>query len=133
MSGIELHSMAAVSGSDRLTAALPAACHREPKRYVDPDPVAVKLSVVSTREDFDALEAEWAALEARVEAPHQVFQSFNWCWHWCNHYLPRANGGKPSLELAIVTGRMAGRLVMVWPLVTERKLGVRIRVGSASR
>ena len=126
MPDIELHSMAGMSGAERVAATITADRLTDARRYVDPDPVAMKLSVVSARQDFDALAAEWRALEARTHAPHQVFQSFNWCWHWCNHYLPGGGGAKPPLELAVVTGRMAGRLVMVWPLVVERSFGVRI-------
>ena len=51
------------------------------------------------------------------------FQTFNWNWHWCNHYLAAASG-ETGPSLAIVTGRRHGRLVMVWPLVSERVAGL---------
>ena len=63
------------------------------------------------------------ALRAR-RLPAQVFQTFNWNWHWANHYLGSSEGGITGVELAIVTGRREGKLVMVWPLVTERVRGI---------
>ena len=47
-----------------------------------------------------------------------MFQTFNWLWHWCNHFLPAP--GEGGAELAIVTATIDDRLVMVWPLVRER-------------
>jgi CelD/BcsL family acetyltransferase involved in cellulose biosynthesis len=127
MSGNELNVSAGASGRQCLvTPSSPVARSTDARRYADPDPVAVKLSLLSTREDFDALERDWTALEARADAAHQIFQSFNWCWHWCNHYLPKTNGTRARLQLAVVTGRVAGRLVMVWPLVVEHTIGLRI-------
>ncbi len=65
----------------------------------------------------------------RAGRGEQVFQSFNWNWHWCNHYLREGRGP----QLAIVTGRRAGRLVMLWPLVKERVAGLASSPGWASR
>src|SRR5262245_20127785 len=78
---------------------------------------ACDLALVSDRSAFDALEAQWNALFERSGRDTQLFQSFNWLWHWCNHYLTNDSQGA---RLAIVTGRRSGRLVMVWPLVIER-------------
>jgi len=86
---------------------------------------ACQLAFVRDRAGFDALEAEWKALFERAGQSTQLFQRFNWLWHWCNHYLadPQAAGQGP--RLAIVTARREGRLVMVWPLVSERAGGVK--------
>ena len=35
--------------------------------------------------------------EARAGASAQVFQTFNWNWHWANHYL-----GKPYDEVELL-------------------------------
>jgi CelD/BcsL family acetyltransferase involved in cellulose biosynthesis len=75
------------------------------------DPNVDRFTLVSTRRDFDALDGEWTALFDRAGTGRHVFQSFNWLWHWCNHYL----GVRDTL--AIVTVRREGRLVMVWPLI----------------
>ncbi len=81
---------------------------------------ALAFEIVSAREGFDALEQDWNALFDRAGRPAQAFQSFNWLWHWANHYLaPSAAPG-----LAIVTVRRAGRLILVWPLVRERTAGL---------
>ena len=77
--------------------------------------------IVSTRSGFDALATEWDALFDRAGEGTQLFQTFSWCWHWCNHYLADA---AEKNSLAIVTGRRAGRLVLVWPLVTVRTAGM---------
>lgn len=77
--------------------------------------------IVSTRSGFDNLASEWDALFDRAGNGAQLFQTFNWCWHWCNHYLSDAD---KKHSLAVVTGRRAGRLVLVWPLVVGRSSGL---------
>ncbi len=81
------------------------------------------FALVTDRAGFDALEAEWNDLFWRAGTGAQVFQTFNWGWHWCNHFLT-ASAGEPAASLAIVTGRSNGRLVMVWPLAAERVAGL---------
>ncbi len=82
-------------------------------------------AVVRTRDEFAALEADWNDLFARSGAGCSVFQTFNWCWHWTNHYLDSAHG---NCALSILTVRRAGRLVALWPLMTVRSAGA-IRIG----
>jgi CelD/BcsL family acetyltransferase involved in cellulose biosynthesis len=86
--------------------------------------VAVNFALITDRPAFDALEAEWNELFDRAGRPTQVFQTFNWNWHWANHYLSGSPGGIEGLKLSIVTGRRDGRLVMIWPLVSERVRGI---------
>jgi CelD/BcsL family acetyltransferase involved in cellulose biosynthesis len=74
------------------------------------------LAIVSTRAGFDALESEWNALFERSGQGTQMFQTFNWLWHWCNHFAGEGSG----VRLFIVTARRNGRLVLVWPLALER-------------
>lgn len=83
-------------------------------------PRCLKLEVITTRAGFDALEADWNDLYRRAGVCHQLFQSFNWCWHWCEHFLARDGRGP---QLAVVVARRRNRLVMVWPLVQERTRG----------
>lgn len=82
-----------------------------------------KLSLVTDRAGFNALESEWNRLFERAGSSIHMFQSFNWNWHWCNHYLAATHGKGPTL--AIVVGRRDGRVVMIWPLVTERVMGLK--------
>lgn len=77
------------------------------------------LALVTDRAQFEALEPEWNALFGLAGRPWQVFQTFNWLWHWTNHYLDEGS------TLSIVTGRREDRLVMVWPLVLRRISGLR--------
>ena len=79
-------------------------------------PLGVSFDLVSTRAEFDALEDEWNALFARAGQGTQLFQTFNWLWHWCNHFVD----GRSGTRLSVVTARRHGRLVLVWPLVSER-------------
>ncbi|AGK57685.1 protein involved in cellulose biosynthesis (CelD)-like protein [Hyphomicrobium denitrificans 1NES1] len=81
------------------------------------------LNLITERSAFDALEPEWNALFERAARSIHVFQSFNVCWHWANHFLAQESG-KSAPRLAILTGRRNGRLIMIWPLVSERMHGV---------
>lgn len=85
---------------------------------------ATVYEIVDTRPAFDALETEWNELFARAGRGTQVFQTFNWNWHWCNHYLPKSSGNGAATTLAVVTARQHGRLVMIWPMVKERSSGL---------
>ena len=84
---------------------------------------ACRFDLVTSRAGFEALAADWNDLFQRAGRGTQAFQTFDWNWHWCNHYL--AEGSRDTQSLAIVTGRRAGRLVMVWPLVATRIGGLR--------
>lgn len=84
-----------------------------------------KFTLVSNRAEFDALESDWNDLFDRVGRGTQIFQTFNWCWHWCNHYQKAASGEHPDETLAIVTGRRDGRLVLVCPFVIKQVAGLR--------
>lgn len=80
------------------------------------------FTLIDTRASFEALGPEWNALFDRAGRPEQVFQTFGWNWHWCRHYLGRRLWGR---RLAVVTGRLAGELVLVMPLVLERRAGLK--------
>lgn len=84
---------------------------------------AYTFELVTSRAAFDALEADWNDLFARAGHGIQVFQTFNWNWHWCNHYLD-GNAHADASTPAIVTARSAGRLVLVLPLVMTRTAGL---------
>lgn len=77
-----------------------------------------EVELVTSLAGFHALEADWNDLFERAGTDRHLFQTFNWLWHWANHFLPQ-NGGSGT-SLAIVTARAGGRLAMVWPLVVER-------------
>lgn len=81
------------------------------------------FEVISQRHELDALEQEWNALFERAGLPHQMFQTFNWTWHWCNaYYDDDARDGRQSL--CILLARHRGKLVMIWPLMRTRISGI---------
>jgi CelD/BcsL family acetyltransferase involved in cellulose biosynthesis len=93
--------------------------NRAPASAARADGAAHRISIITERAGFDALEAQWNALFERAGHPHQLFQSFNWLWHWANHYLDAGSG------LSILSGWREDRLVMVWPMAIVRSAGVR--------
>lgn len=92
----------------------PAPAEVQPPAHPEPP----RLNLVTTRSGFDALEPAWNALFAGAGRDTHLFQTFNWLWHWANHFLPAH--GQAGPKLAIVTAEAAGRLVLVLPLVVER-------------
>ncbi len=99
----------------------PTASHLEPQimRANPAHAAGTVFELIRTRAGFDALESEWNALFARAGRSEQMFMTFNWLWHWANHYLDR------NAELAIVSGRRNGQLLLLWPLMVERPAGLR--------
>ncbi|MEM8743883.1 MAG: GNAT family N-acetyltransferase [Pseudomonadota bacterium] len=83
----------------------------------------IALDVIADMAGFEALEAEWNDLFERTARSHQLFQSFNWNWHWCRSYLDQ-DASRSALRLSIVVGRRDGRAVMIWPLIADRHMGV---------
>ena len=84
---------------------------------------ALEFSLIDKLPAFEALADRWNALFDRHARPEHVFQSFGWCWHWARHYLARP--GRSGPRLAIVAGHRDGRLVLVLPLVSERRAGLK--------
>jgi CelD/BcsL family acetyltransferase involved in cellulose biosynthesis len=80
---------------------------------------AYTIKLVTTRAAFNALEGDWTELFERTATGRNIFQSFNWVWHWANHYLDA------KTTPAVVTVRRHGRLIMLWPLVVNVRGGAR--------
>lgn len=83
---------------------------------------AMALEIVRDMAALGDLEAGWSVLFTTHGSPEQVFQSYGWCWHWCRHYLSADE--QAACRLAIVIGRLDDRIVLVLPLVVERRAGV---------
>ena len=84
------------------------------------DTPEIAVETIDGIERFEELEAVWNELFARAAEPKNVFQSFNWHWHWARHYLK-----KDDQSLRIVAVWCGDDLIMVWPLVMTTALGVR--------
>jgi CelD/BcsL family acetyltransferase involved in cellulose biosynthesis len=82
-----------------------------------------RFELVTSRAAFDALEPAWNDLYERAGRGSQVFQAFNWNWHWCNHYLADTND--TNVSLAVVTAWRGDRLVLVLPLAVTRAAGLK--------
>lgn len=96
---------------------LPAVADRAPRDREKSQ--TLDFSIITEPSSFAALEPEWNDLFDRVASGAQIFQGFNWLWHWSNHFL--TNKGRGALRLAIVTGRRNGRLELVWPLAAKQR------------
>ncbi|MEM5433817.1 GNAT family N-acetyltransferase [Paraburkholderia diazotrophica] len=74
-----------------------------------------QYEIVTDESALRALQAEWNELWARARGAHN--QSFDFCWiAW--EQIAKPNGR----SLRCIVRRDAGRVVMVWPLVTYRRL-----------
>lgn len=108
----------------QLFEACPPVAETEPRAGIAREThAALALSTISDPRALEALGTEWSALFEACGRPHQVFQTFEWLSIWASVYLDRRT------RLAIVTGRRDGRLVLVWPLVVRRVVGIRILAG----
>jgi len=73
----------------------------------------LQFSVIADTPAFELLREDWNALWLRSACPH-IFLSFNWCWSaW--RRVAQARG----YDLCIVTGRLGGELVLLWPLMSD--------------
>lgn len=84
---------------------------------------SVTFALAGSMSEFEHLEAEWKALFDAVARPEQVFQGYAWNWHWCRHYL--SHNGRGKMRLAIVSGRIDGRLVLIAPFAVVCKAGLK--------
>ena len=78
------------------------------------------VETIDTLARFEEIEDEWNDLFDRASKPKQVFQTFNWHWHWCRHFLKENDA-----SLRIIGVWSGERLVMIWPLIIVRTMGVR--------
>lgn len=70
--------------------------------------------------NFLSLRDDWNELHATAATPSNVFQSHSFLRHWAEHYIEEPE------QIIVISGRVAGRLVMVWPLQMSRRLGVKL-------
>lgn len=76
---------------------------------------ARRYEVISGEAEFRALQSEWDALWSNAQG--YAYQSFGFCWlAW--KYVSKPHGRK----LKCIVCREDGKLVLVWPLATIRRL-----------
>jgi CelD/BcsL family acetyltransferase involved in cellulose biosynthesis len=84
---------------------------------MQPLPVpGLKLQTVSDSNGFRSLQSDWCALCERGNLQH-VFSSFEW---WLSAWTLHAEGR--GQQLTLVTGRLDGQLVLVWPMVRDGRV-----------
>ncbi len=106
--------------ADRLAVSADRAAHSRFETYGVKEGAQFAVETIEQVSRFEELEPYWNDLYTRIASPKHVFQTFNWHWHWCNHYFHGS-----GMKLRIVAVWSDDRLVMVWPLLIKRSLGVR--------
>lgn len=86
-----------------------------------PDEIVIPtFSIITTISEFNELQEDWNSLfETHASGP-QLFQTYNWIWHWIHQF---ENNPK---DIKILTGHIDEKLVLLAPLVQENKLGLKI-------
>ena len=86
-----------------------------------PDEIVIPtFSIITTISEFNKLQEDWNSLfEIHASGP-QLFQTYNWIWHWIHQF---ENNPK---DIKILTGHIDEKLVLLAPLVQENKLGLKI-------
>lgn len=86
-----------------------------------PDEIVIPtFSIITTISEFNELQEEWNTLFETHASGTQLFQTYNWIWHWINQF---ENNPK---DIKILTGYIDEKLVLLAPLVQEKKLGLKI-------
>lgn len=80
----------------------------------------LEFKLIRTKEEFEALETEWNHLFDVYGRGTQLFQTFNWIWHWINQFAT------PPKNLIILTGHKQGELVIAAPLIIDKSFGIKI-------
>jgi CelD/BcsL family acetyltransferase involved in cellulose biosynthesis len=86
-----------------------------------PDEIVIPtFSIITTISEFNKLQEEWNTLFEAHASGTQLFQTYNWIWHWIHQF---ENNPK---DIKILTGHIDKKLVLLAPLVQENKLGLKI-------
>jgi CelD/BcsL family acetyltransferase involved in cellulose biosynthesis len=78
----------------------------------------IRIEIISDLAGFEALRNHWQALAERTATGSQLFQHVSFVAHWARHYL------SPEMRLFIVTARRDGKLMLVLPLVRQKRFGI---------
>ncbi len=82
--------------------------------------ITPSFSIIKTAKEFDGLKQEWNELFEAQGTGTQLFQTYNWIWHWINQFelAPR--------NMVILTGKIDDELILVAPLILENKFGLKL-------
>lgn len=86
-------------------------------------PAGIELQVIEGADAITALAAEWTALERRAGPTLQAFNTQAWNRRWLTAYITSPGTGPRPV---VVAAREQGRLVLVWPLLVQRRFGLRL-------
>lgn len=105
------------------TAALSTSVIAQAERSSTPDFLAQTLDfeLIGSAVALRAIAPEWDSLYALNHRPSTAFHQFRRVLHWVEAFGHAQAKGR----LAIVTGRLGGRLVLVAPFMVHRNLGLR--------
>lgn len=80
------------------------------------------MRLITTNRAFDHVAVGWRALEETCQVPPTVFQSYDWLKTWAeSHITPNSD-----IQLFVVVGYLANRLVYAMPLCINNSHGMRI-------
>ncbi len=81
---------------------------------------APSFTLLSSLQEFESLQSDWVKLFEEHGQGTQLFQTFNWNWHWLNHFT------QAQSSLRIIAGYVDEELVLLVPLVLKRPLGLKV-------
>ncbi len=84
-----------------------------------PDNDTLSFNIIQTKQGFKDLEEEWNQLFEVSGRPSQLFQTYNWIWHWIDQFPA------PPQNLVILTGHQNNELVLIAPLMLTKKVGIK--------
>lgn len=84
----------------------------------------LRFDLVSDVAAFNGFASDWNRLISRARGKCLQFQSHTFISKWLNHFGAGMHTGRA--DLALLLGYHGDELVMVWPMVLEKRLGVTI-------
>ena len=74
------------------------------------------LNCLTSIEQMWLISNEWKHLERLASQQFIYFQSFDWCYNWCNSFANNEDR-KKNLEIKIYTLRKNDELILIWPMM----------------
>ncbi len=74
------------------------------------------LNCLTSTEQMWLISDEWKQLERHANQQFIYFQSFDWCYNWCNSFANNEDQNR-NLEIRIYTLRKNDELILIWPMM----------------